>query len=75
MNPSKKSFRVVYTIVRRGGRKFWVRVGAAFENKDGSVNIVLDATPVNGEMQIRDYAPPAQLDGGAQPSPGLAKAS
>ena len=31
---------VVYTIVarERDGRKFWVRIGTAFRNRDGSVN-------------------------------------
>jgi hypothetical protein len=34
-----------------------VRVGAAFVNRDGSLNVRLDAMPVNGELQIRDYQP------------------
>jgi hypothetical protein len=32
-------------------------VGAAFVNRDGSLNVRLDAMPVNGELQIRDYQP------------------
>jgi len=50
----RKSYKVVYTIVERAGRKFWLRVGAAFTNHDGSLNVYLDATPVNGQLQIRD---------------------
>lgn len=51
--------KIAYTIVERNkdGRKFWVRVGAAFVNRDGSLNVRLDAMPVNGELQIRDYQP------------------
>ena len=51
--------RIAYTVVERNkdGRKFWVRVGAAFVNRDGSLNVRLDAMPVNGELQIRDYQP------------------
>jgi len=51
--------KIAYTVVERNndGRKFWVRVGAAFVNRDGSLNVRLDAMPVNGELQIRDYQP------------------
>jgi hypothetical protein len=47
---------VVYTIVERGkdGKKFWVRIGSAFRNQDGSLNARLDAVPVNGTMHIRE---------------------
>jgi len=49
----------VYTIVeggREGNRKedFWVRVGVAFENRDGSINVKLNALPVNGTLHIRE---------------------
>ena len=59
MEQQKKSYKVVYTIVerRRDGKKFWLRIGAAFTNQDGSLNVHLDATPVNGQLQIRDYQP------------------
>ena len=43
-----------FTIVEREGAKpIWVRVGAAFENKDGSLNVYLDALPINGKLQLR----------------------
>jgi len=32
-------------------------VGAAFVNRDGSLSVRLDAMPVNGKLQIRDYQP------------------
>jgi hypothetical protein len=34
-------------------RARWVRVGVAFDNKDGSVNVLLDALPLTGRLQIR----------------------
>lgn len=54
-----RPIKLAYTIVERekDGRKFWVRVGAAFVNRDGSLNVRLDAMPVNGELHIRDYQP------------------
>jgi hypothetical protein len=31
----------------------WVRVGVAFDNRDGSLNVLLDALPLSGRLQIR----------------------
>jgi hypothetical protein len=57
--------KIAYTVVERNkdGRKFWVRVGAAFVNRDGSLNVRLDAMPVNGELHIRDYQPREAREG------------
>ena len=55
MDASK--MKIVYVISERGGRKFWNRIGVAFINSDGSMNVKLEAIPVSGEMQIRDYVP------------------
>lgn len=49
--------KIVYVITDRNQRKFWNRIGVAFVNADGSVNVKLEAIPVSGEMQIRDYVP------------------
>lgn len=48
----------VYTISERGeGQKDrWTKVGIGFVNRDNSINVVLDAFPVNGRFQIRDRA-------------------
>ena len=42
-----------YNIVERNGRRFWNRVGSAFQNRDGSMNIFLDSLPLGGKIQIR----------------------
>lgn len=49
----------VYTIVEKEGwdKGIWIRVGTAFENRDGSQNIILDALPLNGRLQVRDRKP------------------
>lgn len=53
---TKREYKIVYTIVERprDGRKFWLRVGTAFTNVDGSLNVYLDAVPTNGQLQIRE---------------------
>lgn len=37
-----------------GKKDFWIRVGTAFENRDGSWSLVLDALPTNGRLIVRD---------------------
>jgi hypothetical protein len=59
--PDSKQRKVVYTIVKRGRDQetFWIRIGAAFVNRDGSLNVFLDAVPTNGQLHIRDPKPVA----------------
>ena len=35
-------------------KTYWMRVGTAFVNRDGSTNVYLDAYPSNGKLQIRE---------------------
>jgi len=35
-------------------KTYWMRIGNAFTNRDGSTNVYLDAYPANGRLQIRD---------------------
>ena len=64
-----RKWKAVYTIVERsqgsgaaegGDRKFWVRIGTAFINRDQSLNVRLDAVPTNGTLHIRDWVPPEE---------------
>lgn len=64
----KKTWRPVFTIVKNARGSYWLRVGIAFQNRDGSINIRLDALPVNGELQIRDESPKAAIGPGLEPS-------
>lgn len=52
----------VYTIAERESpsgetKDRWTRVGIGFVNRDDSINVVLDAIPLNGRLQIRDRKP------------------
>jgi hypothetical protein len=40
--------------MERKGKTYWMRIGSAYINKDGSTNVYLDAYPANGKLQIRD---------------------
>ena len=48
--------KYVWNIIEREGleRPVWQRVGVAFENSDGSLNVRLDSLPLNGKLHIRD---------------------
>jgi hypothetical protein len=66
-DPAK--MKICYAIEKSnkpGGKDFWHRIGVAFVNSDGSLNVRLVAFPVGGEMQIRDYVP---REGGRPASP------
>jgi hypothetical protein len=49
---------VALNIIERGEgeamKTYWSRVGRAFHNRDGSVNIYLDSVPLGGKIQIRE---------------------
>lgn len=52
----------VFTIIepQQGSQQtksFWMRCGSAWENKDGSLNVVLDTLPLNGKLNIREPKP------------------
>jgi hypothetical protein len=65
-NPRGRGFLTVYTIVERGPeRRHWLRIGIAFVNRDGSLNVRLDAIPANGQLHIRE----APLRDESTPSP------
>ena len=62
MDSSK--MKIVYVITERNQKSYWNRVGVAFVNSDGSINVKLEALPVSGELQIRDYVPREEGVGG-----------
>ena len=47
---------VVYTIIEKPGsdKSFWAKIGSAWINRDQSINIQLDALPVNGKLHVRE---------------------
>ncbi len=40
---------------REGEKSFWPKIGVAFTNRDGSINLLLDALPLGtNRLQIRE---------------------
>jgi hypothetical protein len=48
-----RTARQVFAIAERNGKSYWIKIGAAFTNQDGSETVLLDALPVTGRLQIR----------------------
>ena len=70
-----KTMKVVWTVVDRGqGKSFWTRVGVGFVNRDGSLTLRLDAIPMSGTLQVREWQEPFDrraeaTDGPMRPRP------
>jgi hypothetical protein len=52
-----RRMKIVYVVFDRNSRRNSSRIGVAFVEADGSMNVKLDAIPLSGELQIRDYVP------------------
>jgi hypothetical protein len=70
MDTNAKTMKAVFTVVERSpGKSYWTRMGVGFVNQDGSWNLRLDAIPVNGVLQVREWEPSDRRDapgGGAE---------
>lgn len=57
---------VVYAVPesKDGEKAFWTRIGSAFTNRDGSINLLLDALPLGtNKLQVREPRPPTEARG------------
>jgi protein associated with RNAse G/E len=57
MQNGKKMFKVITPIEKDGKNLYWMRLGSAYTNKDESINVYLDAIPVNQKewkLQLRE---------------------
>ena len=59
-NDEKKRVKAVYIIQQKEGStdpkdSFWIKIGVAFVNKDESLNVLLDALPIDGKLHIRNF--------------------
>ena len=60
--PSGRKPLTVYAVLDRkdGAKPYWMKIGAAFTNRDGSLSVVLDAFPAStNRLQIREQRFPA----------------
>jgi hypothetical protein len=50
-----KKKKILCPILGNDGKTHWKSMGIGFVNKDLSINVHLEAFPVNGRLQIRDW--------------------
>lgn len=55
MNPNRTMKKVLCPVEGRNGKTHWLKMGIAYENKDQSWNVYLDALPTNGKLHIREW--------------------
>ena len=46
--------KVLSPVEGKNGKTFWMRIGSAFINRDGSTNVYLNAYPTSGKLHIRE---------------------
>ena len=65
MNTTKTMKEIWGVTKRKGSKDFWTRIGVAFENSDGSFNLLFDYYPTNPDttVQLRDRKPRDADDG------------
>lgn len=65
MAADSKRFDVFTIIENKDPKKkgFFLKIGTAWENSDGSLNTVLDALPVNGKTHTRPYVAKEDREG------------
>ncbi len=65
-----RTMKMVYTVVERApGKTFWTRVGVGSVNRDGSLGLRLDAIPISGMLQVRDWEPRDDAPGTTKAAP------
>ena len=54
MEQRSTMMKVLSPVENKNGKTFWIRIGSAFLNRDGSTNVYLNAYPTSGKLQIRE---------------------
>ena len=59
MDAAKTQPLTVFNIreVAKSDKPFWDRIGVAFRNRDGSLNVQLNSLPLDGKLHIRESKP------------------
>lgn len=55
MENRSNMLKVLSPVEGKNGKTFWIRIGNAFINRDGSTNVYLNAYPTSGKLQIRPF--------------------
>jgi hypothetical protein len=59
--------KVIWAMTDRGTSSYRTRVGVAWENADGSLSARLDAIPMSGRLEVRDWVARVDEPAGEKP--------
>lgn len=63
----KPPSHAIYVVQGEGESKRWIKIGAAWSNKDGKgMNLIFDALPITNKVVIREFTDKDTDDKGAQ---------
>ena len=66
-NKTKRPTHVVWQVIGEGEKASWIRVGAAWSNRDGKgLTLKFDAYPVAGRTVVREYSEQQPESNGGQ---------
>ena len=71
---TKKTMKQILAVVTRNKANYWTRIGVAYENKDGSLNLRFDFVPTDPgtTIQVRDFRPEAAAEDADSDAPAAA---
>lgn len=63
----KKPTHGVYVIQGDGDNAYWLKIGAAWQNRDSKgMNLILDALPLTNKLVVREFSEKDADEKGAQ---------
>jgi hypothetical protein len=66
-NERKAPTHGVYVVQGDGDNARWMKIGAAWQNRDGKgMNVILDALPLTNKVVVREFSEKDAADKGAQ---------
>lgn len=66
-NDKKPPTHGAYVVQGDGDNARWIKIGAAWQNKDGKgMNVILDALPLSNKVVVREFSEKDAADKGAQ---------
>ena len=71
MDNAKGDRMDVFTVIERGEKSFWVKIGSAFVNRDASLSVVLEALRLDGRLQVRPAGARERDEEPSRPERGL----
>ena len=67
----KRMFKVISFVERKDKTTYWMKIGTGFPNRDGSINLYLDAMPIHPKLQLREVTEEERFENARRRRNGL----